>query len=169
MTLKPLVKVRPMQSEDENALIRLFTQTVRRINAIDYTPEQIAAWAPDPPDLQRWKMVFQPPVQTYIIEIANKMAGFGQIAPDGYLNCFYVHANFQRQGVGSRLMKRLLEQAHVWQLNRLYADVSLTAHPFFKTFGFEVVTRQTVQVRGVEMDNFQMEKLLYPTEVAVQP
>lgn len=147
-----------MQQEDREVLVHLFTQTVRIVNRIDYTSEQVLAWAPDPPDMQRWPSVFEPPVQTFVAEVAGNIVGFGQIARDGYINCFYVHADFQRVGVGRNLMIRLLEQAQTWHLDRLYSDVSLTARPFFAAFGFMVVARQTVQVRGVEMDNFRMEK-----------
>jgi N-acetylglutamate synthase-like GNAT family acetyltransferase len=43
-------------------------------------------------------------------------------------------------------------------LPRIYAEVSITAKPFFITKGFEVVKQQTVQIRGVNLINFIMEK-----------
>ncbi|HRR10059.1 MAG TPA: GNAT family N-acetyltransferase [Rhodothermales bacterium] len=152
------ISIRLMQPEDREILVRLFTGTVRIVNRRDYTPEQVLAWAPDPPDMQRWQSIFEPPVQTFVAEIAGNIVGFGQIAPDGYINCFYVHADFQRIGVGRNLMTCLFEKAQAWEIDRLYSDVSLTAYPFFADFGFMIVVRKTVKVRGVAMNNFRMEK-----------
>ena len=42
----------------------------------------------------------------------------------------------------------------------LYAQVSLTARPFFEHAGFEVVSEQHLLVRGVALKNFCMEKML---------
>jgi putative acetyltransferase len=36
--------------------------------------------------------------------------------------------------------------------------VSITAHPFFEARGFNVMTEQSVVVRGVALTNFVMEK-----------
>ena len=50
-----IVNVRPYKPEDTATLARLFTETVHSVNAADYLPEQLAAWAPDPPDMEHWR------------------------------------------------------------------------------------------------------------------
>src|SRR6267378_3527223 len=44
-----IVNARPYKPEDTATLARLFTETVHSVNAADYSREQLAAWAPDPP------------------------------------------------------------------------------------------------------------------------
>ena len=44
------IHIRNYASEDCLILARLFYDTVHTVNARDYTPEQLEAWAPAPPD-----------------------------------------------------------------------------------------------------------------------
>ena len=50
--------LRSYQKGDCPALVRLFQQTVHRVNAADYSPEQLAAWAPEDVDLAAWEASF---------------------------------------------------------------------------------------------------------------
>ena len=55
--------------------------------------------------------------------------------------------------------------AHIHQaaasrgITQLFADVSLTAEPFFRKSGFVVESRQLVEVRGVVLANARMCKV----------
>ena len=57
-------------------------------------------------------------------------------------------------------MSAIEEQAKSLLVGRLYAEVSITAKPFFESKGFRVVKQQTVQIRGQELTKFLMEKHL---------
>ena len=46
--------IRVYRTEDASSLTALFYDTVHRINAKDYTREQIMAWAPDDLDPEEW-------------------------------------------------------------------------------------------------------------------
>ena len=48
------VTLRPYRPADLPEMIRLFRQTVHTVNIRDYTPEQVAAWAPELIDVGRW-------------------------------------------------------------------------------------------------------------------
>ena len=41
---------------------------------------------------------------------------------------------------------------------RLHAEVSITARPFFEAMGFRVVRDDVFRVRGAELQNYIMEK-----------
>jgi putative acetyltransferase len=72
----------------------------------------------------------------------------------------YVHKDYQGQGVASNLLQILQDEAIRLGVKRIWANVSITAKPFFERYGFVTVQPQTVQVRGVSMNNFRMEKAL---------
>jgi putative acetyltransferase len=40
------MRIRPVKPADAPEIARLYYETVHRVNARDYAPEQIAAWAP---------------------------------------------------------------------------------------------------------------------------
>ena len=46
--------IRRYRSEDCRRLTELFYDTVHSVNARDYAPEQLDAWAPGQPDLVAW-------------------------------------------------------------------------------------------------------------------
>ena len=50
-----MIRIRPYASADVTTLVALFTASVHTLGAQHYGPEQLAAWAPRPPDLDAWK------------------------------------------------------------------------------------------------------------------
>jgi hypothetical protein len=56
------VKERPYESTDLPSVIEIYTASIRSLAASYYSPDQIAAWAPVPPDAARWRerLIFTP-------------------------------------------------------------------------------------------------------------
>ena len=54
--------IRPYRSSDCPALAELFYQTVHAVNARDYSPEQLDAWADGRVELAAWDASFRAPV-----------------------------------------------------------------------------------------------------------
>ena len=52
------IRLRRYRPEDCPLLGQLFYDTVHTVNAVDYTPEQLAAWAPELPDMEQWNRSF---------------------------------------------------------------------------------------------------------------
>jgi ribosomal protein S18 acetylase RimI-like enzyme len=156
-TISP--RIRNFAAGDAAPVMRLFHDTVHAINSRDYSPEQIAAWAPDDMDETGWRefLLSKP---TYIADLDGEIVGFGQLESTGYIDCFYCHHRHQRQGIGALLMDHIERIARQARTARLSAAVSITARPFFERHGFRVVSEQTVAPDGMPMRNFIMEKML---------
>lgn len=150
--------VRDYRPDDLEAVVALFGRSVRGVAARDYSPEQIAAWAPEPPDLAAWAKRLQAG-GVFVCVRDDRIAGFARIDDTGYVDLLYVDADRQRQGVGRALMDRVLAWAAERKLARLRSDVSITARRFFERVGFRVVRSQFVERRGVQFRNFAMERL----------
>lgn len=52
------IVIRIYDPEDCQSLARLFYDTVHTVNAADYTPEQLSAWATGEVDLKAWNNSF---------------------------------------------------------------------------------------------------------------
>jgi putative acetyltransferase len=50
--------LRAYREEDAPALLALYRDTIRRVNARDYSPEQVRAWAPEDIDPGGWARRF---------------------------------------------------------------------------------------------------------------
>lgn len=53
------MKIRAFQPRDGREMAELFYNTVHRVNARDYTPQQLAVWATGKMDLEQWEQSFQ--------------------------------------------------------------------------------------------------------------
>ena len=152
--------IRQFIPSDAQALWELAYQTIREINAADYTNAQVQAWAPDHHDEERWlKLLLNN--KPYIAIDSDRIVGFADLQPSGYIDHFFCAATHIGQGVGRLLMEKIIEEANQLNISTLSSHVSITAKPFFIHFGFHTVKAQQVQVRGVYLKNYVMQKTLH--------
>ena len=158
MTLQKTI-VREYKPEDSQALADIYYNTIHQINIQHYTEEQVKAWAPETSlESSEWAKKFQKtkPLVAVINEI---IVGFVEFEPNGHIDCFYCHHKYIGCGVGSTLMESVYERAIQKGIKRIFAEVSITARPFFEKHGF-TAEEQTVVLRGVKFINYKMEKFL---------
>ena len=146
--------LRPYRSADCPALAELFYDTVHTVCAGDYTPEQLAAWAPGAADPAAWDASFLAHRTLAAVE-GETIVGFADMDESGYLDRLYVHRDFQRRGIAAALCDALEASAAA---KTFTTHASLTARPFFEHQGWRVIREQTVFRRGVALNNFVMEK-----------
>lgn len=155
--------IRTVQASDLPEIARLFYETVHHVNARDYTPEQIEAWAPEIYAPSYWQERFDQ-YQVYVAEEQGQVVGFSEFESTGHIDCFYVHYQWQRCGVGTQLIAQIETEAHIQNIPRLFADVSVTARPFFERHGFVVEREQERLYRDVLFQQFLMVKSLVPDD-----
>jgi putative acetyltransferase len=140
------MEIRRYRPGEERAIRDVFYGSMRNVVSRDYTPEQVRRWAPDDPDMERWREKLSR-TRPFVAVLAGRIIGFAELEPDGHIDRFYCHHEHQRQGVGSALMAEILAEAKRSGLTRLYAEVSVTALPFFLAKGFEV-DKETNEIRA---------------------
>lgn len=145
--------IREYQPCDCKELASLFYNTVHIINAVDYSQEQLDAWATGKVDLEKWNQSFQ---ENYCIVAVddNGIVGFGDIDKTGYLDRLFVHADYQGRGIATAICDKL-EQA---VQNNVVTHASITARPFFEKRGYKIIKERQVERQGLFLTNFVMEK-----------
>lgn len=146
--------LRPYHPDDCAEMARLFYDTVHTVNAADYSPAQLDAWATGEVDLSAWNRSFLAH-HTLIAEENGVIIGFADMDETGYLDRLYVHRDYQRRGVACALCDALEAASSV---NRFTTHASITARPFFETRGYAVVKAQQVVRYGVSLTNYVMTK-----------
>ncbi len=154
-----MVTVRTYKPEDAPALLNLFLDTIRRVNARDYSPHQIRPWASDDIDPQVWASGLADRFVA-VAEEAGSPVGFIDLERSGHIDRMYVSADQQRRGVARLLLSAVLAEAPRLGVTRLFTEASITARPFFESQGFVVVAPQVVTCRGAEFINYRMERVL---------
>src|SRR5215510_7365027 len=151
--------IRAFQPADGLEIMRLFRDTVHNVNSRDYTPEQIEAWAPALMDEPRWHERLRTNF-TYVAEADGQIVGFSELERSGCIATLYVHHRYQTQGIASRLLSDMETRARALGARRLTAEASLTAYGFFQRRGFKLVRPRDVELNGVSLRNFIMERVL---------
>ncbi|TQQ85355.1 GNAT family N-acetyltransferase [Peptacetobacter hominis] len=145
--------IRRYKSDDVYNMAKLFYDTVHSINLNDYNEEQVNAWANGNVDLKLWDERYLNSY-TVISEDKDIMVGFGNIDKSGYLDMLYVHKDYQKMGIATMICNELEKQAD----NCVSVHASITAKPFFEKRGYIVIKEQRVNIRGVYLTNYVMEK-----------
>ena len=153
------IHIREFRFGDEAALHQVFISAIHGVAAKDYTLEQVEAWAPRNLDPVLWSDRMRG-ISPFVAEVDGTPIGYADVQTDGYIDHFFVSAPFARQKVGSTLMSRIHEQASIKGIRELTSDVSRTAQPFFKYWGFQVVEARWPVMRGVVIPNALMKKAL---------
>ena len=129
------MRIRSYHSDDCQAILSLFYETVHRINRRDYTQEQIEAWANNNKiDPIAWDLSLIHH-KTLVAEMNGIIVGFGDL---------------------NRLELYVAEQNYV----TIVTHASITAYPFFRDRNYQLVKEQQVERHGVFLKNMIMQKKL---------
>lgn len=157
------VEIRRYRSGDASATLAVFIVAVTVTAASDYSPEQIAAWArPERRNPADWDRAMSGR-NSYVALVDGEIAGFSDVNADGYIDMMFVAPRYTRHGVARTLLETLEATARESGAQRLSANVSITARPFFEHQGFVAVAKQHPIITGVRMINFHMTKPLEPS------
>lgn len=153
------VNERPYASSDLPGVMETYTAAIRTLAAPYYTPEQIAVWAPVPPDAARWEERLAR-LHTIVAESDGVLAGFTSYTQEGYLDFLFTHPAFARRGVASRLYQRVESALHTAGTPCVTTRASLVSRPFFERHGFQLDGEECIECRGVWLRWFAMHKPL---------
>lgn len=133
----------------------LFTNTIHKTCNKDYSQVQLDAWASPNINFKIWeeKVVKSEP---YLAIIQNKLVGFVEFYED-YIDCFYIHHEYQGMGIGKSLLEHVLAIAKNNNISKIKVDASITAKPFFEKFGFKQIKMNHIKRCEEELINFSME------------
>jgi putative acetyltransferase len=152
------MEIRRLDCAEEDKVRELFYETIHTVNRPDYSPLQLEAWASFYWERARWQRKIK---EDFFIGVFAQevLCGFASLTSEGVVDLFFVHKNYQRAGVGSLLLNALETQARSgYKISVLWADVSITARPFFERKGFEKEKIYTKEVKGVLFENTLMYK-----------
>lgn len=149
-----MIEIRAYCSNNCREMAALFYQTVHSINPLEYTAEQLNAWAPALPDVPVWNASFLKN-DTLVAWERNRIVGFADMDATGYLDRLFVHKDRQRCGIATMLCQQLESRT---TSEMVTTQASITAKPFFEKRGYVVVQEQHVERAGILLKNYVMKK-----------
>ena len=149
--------VRELKPGEERILFELFRNTIRSVNIRDYSQSQVVAWAPDDLNPSVWAGKMRS-IRPFVVDVEEKIVGYSDLQPDGLIDHFFVHHEWQRRGVGRVLISEIERRAFSGRIGQLETHASITARPFFEAFDFVVVHEQELEMRGERLKNYIMRR-----------
>ncbi|WP_458629080.1 GNAT family N-acetyltransferase [Winogradskyella sp. PC D3.3] len=152
-----MIQIRPATIKDLPEITSVFRNTVIHTSTKQYSEKQITIWASAADDTEEWEKRI---TKLYFIvaEIENTIVGFAYLKNGNYLEGLLVHNDYQRQGIGSKLLRIVESQVMMNDFEILKSDVSKTALPFFDNKYFEVLKRQNKNYKGIAFENYLVQK-----------
>lgn len=154
------MRIRKAELSDIAQLKELYYNTIITVNAADYNKEQIEAWASTADRTE--SLANRIKTQYFLVSETEDglITGFSSLEDDGYLDMMYVHKDFQRKGVASELLNKIMEKAIELNVEAITTEASITAKPFFGKNGFEVTEEQKVFINYIGLTNYKMQLAL---------
>lgn len=151
------MEFREYKNTDLHAVMDLFYVTVHEVNKNDYSEEQLDAIAPKDANEYHWEKSLEKN-HTIVVEEDDKLIAFGNIGKTGYLDRLYVHPDYSRKGIASKLVEELEEYAKKHGSHVINVTSSITSKAFFESKGYAVIEEQINERRGERLLRYLMEK-----------
>ena len=151
------MEFREYKNSDLHAVMDLFYVTVHEVNKNDYSEEQLDAIAPKDANEYHWEKSLEKN-HTIVVEEDDKLIAFGNIGKTGYLDRLYVHPDYLRKGIASKLVEELEEYAKKHGSHVINVTSSITSKAFFESKGYAVIEEQINERRGERLLRYLMEK-----------
>jgi putative acetyltransferase len=154
------VSLRSARDDDRKAIWGVHVEAIRELCAGWYAVEQIELWigrlTPDS---------YRSAILNRVVVVAERdvdIVGFGQLdVARREIEAIYVVPALARQGLGSRLLRRLEEIARRQGAGRLGLCASLNAEAFYAAHAYRVVAREQQRLTdAVVLPCIRMEKVL---------
>jgi GNAT superfamily N-acetyltransferase len=129
------IAIRCAVAEDARAIHEIVLRALRETNARDYPASVIDRLVLTLPDkiaagLETW--------HAFAAEIDGRVVGTASLSGH-VVKSVFVHPDFQRRGVATKLMTAIERAAISKSVHTLNVQSSITAQPFYSMWGFTVV------------------------------
>ena len=155
-----VLSIRKAQPDEVIQQLRIQIDALRTLCKEDYTPEQIEGLIE-----RNIRYSSRGGCQcelTLVAEADGVVVGFAALL-GRRISAIYVHPQFVRQGIGSRLLTGLERIAATQKIRTLRVAASLTAKPFYQANGYQVLGESYLGVdKGLRVRYIDMKKRLLP-------
>ncbi len=158
----PKPGLRPFLPADLPLLVEIFQASIEELTAEDYTEAQQEAWMLQAEDADFAETLAKS--LTLVATVEGSPVGFVSLKDNELIALLYVHPTVAGQGIGTMLYDAVEKLAGARKAQRLVAEVSDNAQPFFQKHGFQPQRRNTLSLGDEWLANTTMEKRLTPPE-----
>ena len=153
------MNLRQFTAKDQLNLKRVYFDSIKSIKEQIYSKEQKEAWSS-----QAWN---NPSFEKSILEgkgwlITEKdtIIAFASRYPDDKIALFYCLGDYQRKGYGTKLVKKLEEDAQREGLQSLSTEASLISYKLFLRLNWKIISKEKIIINNIFFERYNMKKIL---------
>jgi ribosomal protein S18 acetylase RimI-like enzyme len=138
--------IRKFRNNDAIAASKLIKKTLLTTNSAFYPKRVINCIIKA---YNHGKLIILAKERDFFVAVSkNKIVGTIQISNDGWICCFFVHPNYQNQGIGARLLKHTIVfmKKRNFKAVRLHSSINSTG--FYKKYGFRLIKKTYFKEAG---------------------
>ena len=128
------IEIRLAKSEDSEDILELQANSLKILSSQDYNPRQIESLIRSQKSARFINEII------FVAEGNNRLVGFASLlVHTAQIGAMFVHPDFVRQGIGTRLITAIESAAIEKRYKTIYVVSSLSAVKFYQANGYEVI------------------------------
>ena len=153
------MNLRQITIKDQIELKKVYFDSIQSLSEKIYSQEQKRAWSS-----QAWnnlnfdKSIIQG--KGWLLSEDGEIIAFAVRYPKNRIALFYCKSKFQRKGCGSKLLRKLEDEATKEGLDALYTEASLISFELFLKNEWEIIRKEKVTINNIFFERYKMVKIL---------
>ena len=151
------MNLRQIALKDQLELKKVYFDSIQSLDEKLYSQEQKRAWSSQAWDNPNFDKSITQGKGWLLIE-QSKIIAFATRYPNNRISLFYCKGKFQRKGYGSKLLKKLEDEAKNEGLDFLSTEASLISYELFLKNAWEIIRKEKVIINNIFFERYKMIK-----------
>ena len=153
------MNLRQITIKDQLELKKVYFDSIQSLDEKIYNQEQKRAWS-----IQAWNNPnFDKSItkgKGWLLSKEDKIIAFATRYPTNKIALFYCKGKFQRKGYGSKLLRKLENEAMKEGLYSLSTEASLISYKLFLKNEWEIIRKEKVTINNIFFERYKMTKII---------
>ena len=151
------MNLRRITKKDQLELKKIYFDSILKIDESIYSREQKLAWASQAWDNMNFERTIIEGKGWLINERENTIAFIIRF-PRNRIALFYCKGNYQRLGLGSKLLEKIEEEARKEGLTFLITEASLISFKLFIKSNWKIIRKEKIIIKNIIFERYKMIK-----------
>ena len=153
------MNLRQISIKDQLELKKVYFDSIQSLDEKIYSQEQKRAWSSqawDNPNF--YKSITQG--KGWLLSEQGIIVAFATRFPNNRIALFYCKGKFQRKGCGSRLLRKLEDEAKKENIDYLSTEASLISYKLFLKNEWKIIRKEKVIINNIFFERYKMIKII---------
>ena len=153
------MNLRQITIKDQLELKKVYFDSIQSLDKKIYSERQKRAWSSQAWDNPNFdKSILKG--KGWLLSEEGIIIAFATRYPNNRIALFYCKGEFQRKGIGSKLLHKLEDEAKKEGLESLTTEASLISFELFLKNGWEIIRKEKVTINNIFFERYKMSKII---------